>query len=111
MSWTSMDNYEFVNVIGSTGKCLGVSAFKCFGSEFSYVAPGIVDLLDPEEMWQNIQPCKDEFMTLRGWDGYFPVYGKVKLVLDYNQKLIHQDFILAELDDPVVIGRDILQHY
>ena len=59
-----MDDYEFVNVIGSTGKCLGLSAFKCFGSEFSYVAPGVVDLLDPEEMWQNIQPCKDEFMTL-----------------------------------------------
>ena len=110
MSWTSLDNYEFVNVMGATGKCLGVSAFKCWGSEFSYVAPGIVDLIDPEEMWQ-IQPCKEEFMTLREWDGYFPVYGKVKLVLDYNHKLIHHDFILAELDDPVVIGRDILQHY
>ena len=91
-------------MLGSTGKALTLKARCLWDSPYSFIDARIVDIVDPNEMY-HVLPCNQ---TVNEYISNFPVFGKVYLALDYNGQLMQQWFVLADLEDGVILGRNVL---
>ena len=96
--------YEEICMLGSTGKTLTLKARCLWRSPYSFIDARIVDVFDPEEMYHAL-PCGQ--MASQYIDG-LPIHGKIYLALSYDGKMIQQWFFLADLEDGVILGRNVL---
>ena len=96
--------YEDICMLGSTGKALTFKARCLWNSPYSFIDARIVDVVDPDEMYHAL-PCSQ---TVSEYISGLPVYGKVYLALSYDNQLIQQWFVLADLEDGVILGRNVL---
>ena len=91
-------------MLGSTGKSLTFKARCLWRSPYSFIDARIVDVFDPEEMYHAL-PCGQ--MASQYIDG-LPIHGKIYLALSYDGKMTQQWFFLADLEDGVILGRNVL---
>ena len=91
-------------MLGSTGKSLTLQARCLWNSPHSFIDARIVDIVDPEEMY-HVLPCNQQ---VNEYINGLPVFGKVYLALSYDNRMMQQWFVLADLEDGVILGRNVL---
>ena len=110
MEMPTCSAYQYVNLLSPNGVSTRLRAYCDWTSEDSYIHPNVVDCVDPEE-WVNIQPCDEDSMISRESGDCFPVYGKLYITLDYNQRILAREFLLADMDGAIILGKDILKNH